>query len=241
MDFHKYGYTPKGASVVLYRDDALRRAQHFACAGWPGYAVVNATLQSTKSGAPLAAAWAVLHALGDSGYLELARRTLAATRRLREGIAGVPGLRLLGRPEMSLLAFASDGASVFHVADEMSARGFYVQPQLPALGFPPSLHLTVTAGSLASSEAFLADLRASTAAAEGLGGLPEPVRRLLAGFGPEGPPAEALPALLDAVGLGGGELPPRMAPVHEILAALPKAAVERLLVRFVSGLFRPEG
>ncbi len=30
-----------------------------------------------------------------------------------------PDLRLLGRPDMNLLSFASDTVSVFHIADEM--------------------------------------------------------------------------------------------------------------------------
>ncbi len=75
MDFHKYAYAPKGASVIVYRDKALRRHQMYACAGWTGYTVINLTVQSTKSGGPLAAAWTLLRAVGDQGYLDLARRT----------------------------------------------------------------------------------------------------------------------------------------------------------------------
>ena len=66
MDLHKYGYAPKGASVIVYRDKQLRRHQLYACADWTGYAVINSTVQSTKSGGPLAAAWTLLHALGDA-------------------------------------------------------------------------------------------------------------------------------------------------------------------------------
>ncbi len=35
-DLHKYGYAAKGASVVLYRNAALRRHQFFVATGWPG-------------------------------------------------------------------------------------------------------------------------------------------------------------------------------------------------------------
>jgi sphinganine-1-phosphate aldolase len=71
MDFHKYAFAAKGASVVLYRDKELRKYQIFTCANWSGYTMINATVQSSKSGGPLAAAWAVLHFIGDGGYLEI--------------------------------------------------------------------------------------------------------------------------------------------------------------------------
>ncbi len=65
VDLHKYGYAPKGASLLLHRTHALRRSQLFAWAEWPGYTVVNPTLQSTRPGGPLAGAWATVQAIGD--------------------------------------------------------------------------------------------------------------------------------------------------------------------------------
>ena len=35
-DPHKYAYGPKGFSVCLFRDKALRQGQFFACMDWPG-------------------------------------------------------------------------------------------------------------------------------------------------------------------------------------------------------------
>ena len=61
MDLHKYAYTPKGASLVLYRNKDLRKHQLFACSHWIGYTIVNNAIQSSKSGGPMAAAWAVLN------------------------------------------------------------------------------------------------------------------------------------------------------------------------------------
>ena len=91
MDLHKYAFCAKGASVVLYKNRDLRRHQIFTCAGWNGYAMVNPTIQSTKSGGPLASAWATLHSIGDEGYLERARATWSATQRLCKGIDAIYG------------------------------------------------------------------------------------------------------------------------------------------------------
>src|SRR5687768_15167499 len=121
MDLHKYAYCPKGASVVLYRNAELRAEQYFACAGWTGYTMINPTILSSKSGGAVAAAWATLHAFGERGYLDAARSILEARRAVVRGIEAIDGLRVLGRPESSLVAFTTEGgASVFHVADEMA-------------------------------------------------------------------------------------------------------------------------
>ena len=63
-DLHKYGYAPKGTSLLLHRTAAHRRPQYFAYADWPGYTMLNSTIQSTKSGGPLAGAWAVVEFAG---------------------------------------------------------------------------------------------------------------------------------------------------------------------------------
>src|SRR3954453_14447526 len=76
VDLHKYGYAPKGTSLLLHRSSEIRRPQFFASAAWPGYTMLNSTMQSTKSGGPLAGAWAVVEAIGDEGYLELTRKVL---------------------------------------------------------------------------------------------------------------------------------------------------------------------
>ena len=64
VDLHKYGFAPKGASLLLFGDPDYREGAFFAYSAWPGYPVVNTTLQSTKSAGPMAAAWTVARILG---------------------------------------------------------------------------------------------------------------------------------------------------------------------------------
>ncbi|MFN7973318.1 MAG: aminotransferase class V-fold PLP-dependent enzyme [Acidobacteriota bacterium] len=239
LDLHKYAFAPKGASVVLYASPELRRHQLFACASWTGYGVVNTAVQSSKSGGPLAAAWATLHAIGDAGYLELARSMREATLALERGIASIPGLAVLGRPAMSLLAFAWRGGDVFHLADEMKVRGWYLQPQLSRGGLPPSLHITVGPTNAPHAGAFLADIRASVEAARALRQSPiaGQVRDMVAGTATEGVLDALVAELLDTLGAGNGMLPDRMAAVHQILDALPPPLVERALAAFMERAF----
>lgn len=241
MDLHKYGYAPKGASVIVYRDKALRRHQLYACAGWTGYTIINATVQSTKSGGPLAAAWALLHAIGDAGYLELARRTLEATRKIVAGVRATPGLRVLGEPEMSLLAFTTEagGASVFAVADAMKERGWLVQPQLSGLGSPMNLHLTISAAHLPVVDKFLADLGAAVAAAAAAGSDPGLglLMQAVAGIDFSQLTEDGFREALALAGIRGTALPDRLATINTLLDALPVPAREAALLAFLNDLY----
>ncbi len=128
VDLHKYAYAPKGTSILLHRTPALRRPQYFASAAWPGYTMLNSTMQSTKSGGPLAGAWAVVQSLGDDGYLDLTRTVLEGVDRLVAGIAEIPALRVVVAPDSTLVALETDGScDVFTLTDAM-ARGRVVRP-----------------------------------------------------------------------------------------------------------------
>jgi len=240
MDFHKYGFAAKGASVVLYRDKATRTHQIFSCSRWTGYTVINPTVQSSRSGGPLAAAWAVLNFIGDDGYLEIARGLREATRRLAEGVAAIDGLEIMAPPEMCLFAFTSDVVNVFRLADEMGSRGWYIQPQLRYRSSKENIHLSVNPGNIALVEPFLADLRASVEAVRG-----RPAGQLAALAGQltelvDGGMSEAEFAnLMAMVGVGAGQVPKAMAEVNELLNVLAPHVSEKLLTAFVNEVFRP--
>lgn len=244
VDLHKYAYCPKGTSVLLHASADLRRPQYFASADWPGYTMLNSTTQSTRSGGPVAAAWAVLRELGDDGYLGLAARALGAVRLIRKGIEEIDGLRLLGDPDSTLLAVTADrdDFDVFTVADEMRARNWYVQPQFAYGASPANLHLTITAANAGGEEEMLADLRAAVAAAIEAGPVPvaAEVVELIRALDPDALSPQEFQALLAAAGLGGDTvLPQRMAPVNALLAVASPALRERLLVEFLGVLYTP--
>jgi sphinganine-1-phosphate aldolase len=148
VDLHKYAYTPKGASLLLHRSPELRRPQFFASARWPGYTMLNSTTQSTRSGGPLAAAWAVTRAIGDDGYLVLTEQVLDGMDRLLAGLSEVPALHVVATPDSTLVALQTDGScDVFTIADEVRTAGWFVQPQMTFEGRPPTLHLTLSAAT----------------------------------------------------------------------------------------------
>ncbi|MCW3820385.1 aminotransferase class V-fold PLP-dependent enzyme [Micromonospora sp. DR5-3] len=243
VDLHKYAYAPKGVSVLLHRDAGLRAPQYFGYADWPGYTMVNPVIASTRSGGPIAAAYATLRHLGEAGYLRLAARTREAVSGLADAVRAVDGLRLLAEPESTVVCFTSDdpGLDLFVLVDELTARGWHTQPQLAYAGLPASVHLTVTAAVAPRVAEFgpaLADA-AAVARAAGPVVLPPEVRALAASLTPEELSPELIAGLAAGLGLGAGPAPDRMAAVNTLLDAAPVPLRERLLVEFVGLLQRP--
>jgi glutamate/tyrosine decarboxylase-like PLP-dependent enzyme len=153
-DIHKYGYAAKGASVVMYATRELRRYQYFSYADWPGGLYASPSMTGTRPGGAIAAAWAVMNYLGQSGYERLARETMQTADALRKGINQIPGLRILGNPDASVFAFDSDRVDVYQLADLMEKKGYKLDRQQR----PPCLHMMVTAAHSVIKDAFLADL-----------------------------------------------------------------------------------
>ncbi|MCC6214355.1 MAG: aspartate aminotransferase family protein [Polyangiaceae bacterium] len=239
MDLHKYGFCPKGASVVLHRDKGLRKYQIYACSEWAGYTIVNATVQSTKSGGPLAAAWTTLQTIGEEGYLALARDMREATRRFAAGIADIPGLRILAQPDMTLLAFTSDDFHVFHLPDLMKRRGWYVQPTLGTGPLREHVHLSVTSANVPHVDAFLADLRAAADEARRLprDETAKEVGTMAAQIDPSTLDDETFGQLLAFAGMQGAGVPEATAGINQILQELPAPLRKAILIHFLNDLF----
>ncbi len=245
VDLHKYAYAPKGTSILLHRTPALRRPQLFASAKWPGYTMLNPTMQSTKSGGPLAGAWAVVSTIGDGGYLALTEKVLDGVDRLVAGLSGIGALRVVVPPESTLVAFATDGTcDVFTITDAMTRAGWYVQPQLSFEGHEPTIHLSLSAATADHVEEFLAALSKAVEAAVAGGpiaidpGVVEFVQSLDAST----LSAEDFDGLLAAVGMAGGEgvgLPDSMAEVNALLDLASPDLREALLTAFLDRLLRP--
>lgn len=245
VDLHKYAYTPKGASLMLYRTPELRKAQYFAFADWPGYTMLNSTIQSTKSGGPLAAAWAVVQRIGAQGYAELSRIAMDATRTLAARVDELDHVRVVVQPATTLIAIETDEAcDVFTLADEMGTRGWFVQPQMTFGGLPANLHLTVSAATAALLDEFIVDFSASIDAAVAAGPIvvdPD-LAAAAAAIDPATLDDEAFDGLLALAGLGGDggavEVPERMAPVNSLLDVAPPRLREALLIAFLDRLTR---
>lgn len=155
-DVHKYGFATKGASVVLHRNgEHVLQYQAFLYEDWPGGLYGSLALAGARPAAPIAAAWAVMNFLGMDGYVKLTRTTVSTARRLRAGIEGA-GLRIVGDPVASVLAFGSGGTDldIMAVGDVMDDRGWGLDRQHG----PDALHMMVSPAHERIVDDFLADL-----------------------------------------------------------------------------------
>ena len=167
-DTHKYGYALKGTSVVLYRNNSLRRYQYFNVPDWPGGMYGSPTAAGSRSGGLTAATWAAMMYLGEEGYTRAAAAIMKVADRIKKGVEETPELTLIGNPTF-VISFRSDDVDVFHVNDFMKDRGW----RFNVLQLPPALHFCVTMPQTQVAdiaERFVDDLRAGVAYAKSKAG-----------------------------------------------------------------------
>jgi sphinganine-1-phosphate aldolase len=138
-DTHKYGFALKGTSVVLYRNNTLRRYQYFNIPDWPGGLYASPTSAGSRSGGLTAATWASMVYLGEAGYLEAARAIMDVADEMKAGVQKIPELSLIGDPTF-VISFSSESVDVYHVNDFMKTRGW----RFNCLQLPPALHFCIT-------------------------------------------------------------------------------------------------
>lgn len=126
-DTHKYGFAPKGSSIIMYSDRKYRHYQFFVTSSWPGGVYASPSLAGSRPGAILAGAWAAMTAMGEQGYLESCRAIVGAARELEKGVREIEGLQVLGNPMVTVVAFKSDEYDVLQVGDAMSEKGWHCE------------------------------------------------------------------------------------------------------------------
>ncbi|KAG8864618.1 hypothetical protein FRB96_005122 [Tulasnella sp. 330] len=165
-DTHKYGFAPKGSSVIMYRDSKLREHQYFVYPDWAGGAYGSPTLSGSRPGGLIAGAWATMQYMGHKGYLDSCRSIVTCARTIEAAVRDdFPDLYVLGKPVSSVVAFGSKNAAVniLEVGDIMSNRGW----SLNGLSNPPAVHIACTRLTTTMTDQFLQDLKASVEEARG--------------------------------------------------------------------------
>lgn len=158
-DPHKYGFAPKGSSVIMFSNRSLRHHMYCYQIDWSGGIYATTTMTGSRAGGPVAATWAAMCTFGREGYVKTTKEIVAATRRIGEGIRQIEGLVVVGKPEVCVVAFTGakgSGLSPYAVSDCMKSRFGW---ELQTCQNPPCSHLAVTLPSAKNAEQFLLDLR----------------------------------------------------------------------------------
>lgn len=176
-DTHKYGFAPKGSSIIMYRTNELRQYQYFITAEWTGGLYASPTLAGSRPGALMAGCWATLMAVGHDGYLASCREIVGTAQKIKsfiqgakpevsvdytnnhekESYPGIPELKIIGDPIASVVSFTSSTISIYELADRMNHKGWH----LNALQKPPAIHIAVTRLTIPVVDELLKDLKES--------------------------------------------------------------------------------
>lgn len=244
LDPHKYGFAPLGASAILFRNAEIRKHVLFTCTGWPGYTMVNPTVQSSRSAGPMAATWALYKHLGLEGYHKIAEHLRQATEKMIEGLKKIEDLKILGQPVIPIMVVASDTVDMFRVSDEMKHRGWWMFPQLKCENIPKSLHLLITPHNAGRVDQWLEDFRESVDVVKSTPFQDElaPLRQAIDSIDFEQVSDAEIMELLGMVGLTGGGMPEDIAGIYGILDDLPTDVTDRVVTLFYNELnrYRPK-
>ena len=156
-DLHKFGFCPKPASTVFYRNADQAQHHHFDFSDWPNGRFQTATIVGTRPAGGVAGAWATFQFLGVEGYKKIAHDLMSFIDAYKSGIEDIPGLKILGDPHLSIVAFGSDEVDVFSVAELMSKKGW-----LPGLvQKPKGIHRMMSMIHQPSLDEYLSEVRAA--------------------------------------------------------------------------------
>ncbi|MGZ4755587.1 MAG: pyridoxal phosphate-dependent decarboxylase family protein [Acidimicrobiia bacterium] len=158
-DVHKYGYCPKGASVILHRDADWFGHQVFLYDRWGSGLYGSPGIAGARPAAPIATAWSALTYLGEEGYVEIMRDLMATTAEVRSGIEAIDGVDVVGDPIGPVLAFASESVDLYAVGDAMDDKGWNLNRNTD----PRGLHLMLSPAHGAVAGQLVDDFRDAVA------------------------------------------------------------------------------
>ncbi|XP_050295016.1 sphingosine-1-phosphate lyase [Anthonomus grandis grandis] len=139
-DTHKYGFAPKGTSVILYRDPKYRHCQYTVTTDWVGGVYGSPTVNGSRSGGNIATCWATLLYHGLNGYVDSTKDIIYTTRFIEKGLRRIKGIFIFGQPATSVVAIGSHDFDILRLSDALEKRGW----SLNVLQYPSGIHICIT-------------------------------------------------------------------------------------------------
>lgn len=145
LDAHKYGYSPKGTSLLLFSDSDFKKYSMFVDVSSPGYLFVNQAILSSRSIGPFAATYAVMKYLGMNGYENLAKKVLNARNGILSSLREI-GFKSVGPVESSILSVFNEEIDLISFTSNMKKRGWHISIQraIREYNIPLNLHMTIS-------------------------------------------------------------------------------------------------
>ena len=142
VDPHKFGYCPKGSSVILYRSKDIMRYQFYMNPEWQGGLYTTPGLPGSKSAVNSIVTHYVMNRIGKNGYQEFANKLVALKKGLITELEKLEHIKIVGEPELSLIAIKSDTLNIYLLSDYLAQNGI----KMDKMQGPPfnSIHICLT-------------------------------------------------------------------------------------------------
>ena len=156
-DTHKYAMAPKGTSIIMYRSNNYIHHQYSSITTWPGGIYATPTLAGSRAGLNIALTWATLLHYGHADYVMRAKKIVTYAKLLADSISKLPGIEIVGRPDVSIVAFRSTNSNIYKVSELLNKLGWH----LNTCQNPASIHFCVTYNQTSEEVilAFVEDLK----------------------------------------------------------------------------------
>jgi glutamate/tyrosine decarboxylase-like PLP-dependent enzyme len=135
---HKYGYSQKGVSCILYKDESYLKYQYFVTADWDGGLYVSPTILGSRSGGLVAQAWTGFLSRGYKEYQDSSNKIIQVAKYAHEKLQGVREC-YVHTLDLHIVCF-DVGKDTYKLYDYLVTKGFH----LNALQNPAAIHLCVT-------------------------------------------------------------------------------------------------
>lgn len=153
MDPHKMGLAPIPAGGILFRSTKMVESVSIRVPYLAGGETEHTTILGTRSGASIAAFWALLKHMGKRGYKAVVKRCMELTKKLADGIQQIRGISLVTRPIINIVGLKSTTLDIQVLAQELRKKGWAISL------FPSHIRVVVMPHvKSAHIESFLADL-----------------------------------------------------------------------------------
>ncbi|CAJ0932616.1 unnamed protein product [Ranitomeya imitator] len=123
-DTHKYGYAPKGSSVILYSHKDYRQYQFFVTSDWPGGLYASPSIAGSRPGGIVAGCWATMMHMGEDGYIEATKSIISNARFIIKEFQKMKEIFIFGNPEVSVISFGSTVFDIYRLSNSLTAKGW---------------------------------------------------------------------------------------------------------------------
>ena len=155
IDPHKFGYAPKGSSILLWKDEKMKHNQYFVVQDWTGGIYASTSLPGSRVGSQIATTWTTLLYHGYESYKNYSKKIIEKTEYLKNEISKIKTFHVIGNPNVNVVAFYSDTYSVGQLSEHLTSFLWNVN----ILQNPICLHICVTPKNIKACQDLPSTLR----------------------------------------------------------------------------------